>query len=73
MCCPLHKVSKIKDTGGEIRYLPEPTFNSVKLHPVLDIVLPSPILSELAQNRVKLSNTTRKMNFGSGCPWVRHR
>lgn len=64
MCGPLHKVSKIKDTGGEIRYLPKPTFSSVKPHPVSDIVLPFPILSELAQNRVKLSNRTRKMNFG---------
>lgn len=73
MCCPLHKVSKIKDTGGEIRYLPTPTFNSAKPHPALDTVLPFPILSESAQNRVKLSNTTRKMNFGSVCPWVRHR
>lgn len=69
MCCPFHKVSKIKDTGGEIRYLPKPTFNSVKLHPALDLVLPSPIPSELTQNRVKLSNTTRKMIVGSLCPW----
>lgn len=72
MCCPFHKVSKIKDTGGEIRYLPKPTLISVKLHPALDLVLPSPILSALAQNRVKLSNTTRKMNFGSVCPLVSH-